>query len=200
MLTSRWFGFLCEKLLFKIGILNFSTQYTNFQHNICTNFQYFSLILNFNFSYKTWIVSKSVRMQTLKITRAVFSQCTVGIHLIFMLQAHQRLKITKDHTIKPKEEADLESNSHNNVESKLKTISCPLHPQVGDLMSPLIKGKSSFYWYPYFLHFRRRDYHYFVRLVINWRVEIVNSLSTGSISTSLSMKSHLKLDAILIIF
>lgn len=45
-------------------------------------------------------------------------------------QAHQRLKITKEHTIKPKEEADLDNNAHCMIDTKLKAASCPTHPQV----------------------------------------------------------------------
>ncbi|XP_065215933.1 E3 ubiquitin-protein ligase TRIM33-like [Planococcus citri] len=45
------------------------------------------------------------------------------------VQAHQRLKITKEHTIKPKEEADSDNNSHNMIDTKLKTIACSTHPQ-----------------------------------------------------------------------
>jgi len=40
------------------------------------------------------------------------------------LQAHQRLKITKDHTIKRKEEAESEAANINTQ----KTILCEIHP------------------------------------------------------------------------
>lgn len=47
------------------------------------------------------------------------------------VQAHQRLKITKDHTIKPKEEADVESNLASTSSSVPgeKNIMCPVHAQ-----------------------------------------------------------------------
>lgn len=43
------------------------------------------------------------------------------------VQAHQRLKITKDHTIKTKEEALTDNQSSSNEE---KTLMCHVHPQV----------------------------------------------------------------------
>lgn len=43
------------------------------------------------------------------------------------VQAHQRLKITKDHTIKSKEEALADNQSTPNDE---KTLMCHIHPQV----------------------------------------------------------------------
>lgn len=47
------------------------------------------------------------------------------------VQAHQRLKITKDHTIKPKEEADVESSLASTSSSVPgeKNIMCPVHAQ-----------------------------------------------------------------------
>lgn len=42
-------------------------------------------------------------------------------------QAHQRLKITKDHTIKAKEEAESEAQSSTTTSTKI--IYCSLHPQ-----------------------------------------------------------------------
>lgn len=43
------------------------------------------------------------------------------------MQAHQRLKITKDHTIKTKEEAAADNQS-NTAEGK--SLMCHVHPQV----------------------------------------------------------------------
>lgn len=42
------------------------------------------------------------------------------------VQAHQRLKITKDHTIKPKEEATTETQNNSNSN---KSLMCSVHPQ-----------------------------------------------------------------------
>lgn len=42
------------------------------------------------------------------------------------VQAHQRLKITKEHTIKPKEEANIESQTNSNIS---RNLMCTSHPQ-----------------------------------------------------------------------
>lgn len=46
------------------------------------------------------------------------------------VQAHQRLKITKDHTIKSKEEAIADNQSSTNDE---KMLMCHIHPQVNTI-------------------------------------------------------------------
>ena len=50
------------------------------------------------------------------------------IVIVIILQAHQRLKITKDHTIKPKEEVVIDAVSSKKGDKKLLAIFCINHP------------------------------------------------------------------------
>lgn len=47
------------------------------------------------------------------------------------MQAHQRLKITKDHTIKTKEEAAVDNQS---PATEARSLLCHVHPQVRHIL------------------------------------------------------------------
>lgn len=80
------------------------------------------------------------------------------------VQAHQRLKITKDHTIKTKEEAITESQSTSNDE---KTLMCHVHPQVNYRFICKVVNQYPLQYLNVilFYSFNRRNCHFSVKLV-----------------------------------
>lgn len=77
------------------------------------------------------------------------------------VQAHQRLKITKDHTIKTKEEAFADNQS---ITTEEKSLMCHVHLQVSSNYIPLTRTQSQ---KSYFNVFCRKNFRFFAKRVTN---------------------------------
>lgn len=96
------------------------------------------------------------------------------------VQAHQRLKITKDHTIKSKDEAVVENQL---AVAGPKSLMCPLHTQVFTLAFALYLPLSK-------IQLFRKSYRFFAKHVTNWRVVTVSWSIIEITNTNLHMKSQ----------